>query len=122
VRRLRLPLVSLLAIALGGSALIARAHSSGATAFRTPDAAAACRLTRDALVCSSLGSSGSVALRRTAGARVVTTLPWWDAATPVVRRFRSGRISCRLSGEAIVCRNGTAAIRVDGSGFALGRS
>jgi hypothetical protein len=120
VRRLRLPLVTLLVLALAGGALIARAGSRGATEFRTPDAGAACRLSPRALICSSLGSTGSVALRRTAGARVVTTLPWWDAATPVVRRFRSGRISCRLSGDAIVCRNATAAIRVDGAGFTLG--
>jgi hypothetical protein len=121
VRRLRLPLVGLFVLALAGGALIARAGSRSVTAFRTPDAGAACRLTRSDLVCSSLGSTGSVALRPTTGARSVTTLPWWDGATPVVRRFRSGHISCRLSGEAILCRNGTAAIRVDGAGFALSR-
>jgi hypothetical protein len=121
VRRLRLPLVALLVIAVAGGALIARAGSSGPTAFRTPDAGAACRLAGTALVCSSLGSTGSVVLRQTAGARVLTTLPWWDASTPVVHHWRNGGIACRLDGEAIACRNATAAIRVDGAGFALRR-
>jgi hypothetical protein len=121
VRRLRLPLVALLASALAAGALIARAGSSGPTAFRTPDAGAACRLTATTLVCSSLGSTGSVALRPRAGARVVTRLPWWDASSKVVHHWRNGRIACRLTGEAIVCRNGTAAVRVDASGFEVGR-
>jgi hypothetical protein len=121
VRRLRLLLIALLAAALAASALIARAGTSEPTAFRTPDAGAACRLAATTLVCSSLGSTGSVALRQRAGARVVTTLPWWDASTKVVHRWRSGRIACRLSGEAILCRNSGAAIRVDASGFELGR-
>jgi hypothetical protein len=121
VRRLRLPLVALLATALAGGALIARAGSTGPTAFRTPDAGAACRLAGTTLVCSSLGSTGSVALRQTAGARVVTTLPWWDASTPTVHDWRNGSITCQLGGEAILCRNGHATVRVDGSGFALRR-
>jgi hypothetical protein len=121
VRRLRLPLVALFASALAAGALIARAGTSGPTAFRTPDAGAACRLAGRALVCSSLGSTGSVALRQRAGARMVTTLPWWDASTKVVHRWSNGRIACRLTGEAIVCRNGTVALRVDASGFELGR-
>ena len=121
MRRLRLPLVAVLVTAVTGGALIARAGSSGPTAFRTPDAGAACRLAGATLVCSSLGSTGSVVLRRTAGTRVVTTLPWWDASTPVVHHWRSDGITCRLDGEAIVCRNGTAAVRVDGAGFALRR-
>jgi hypothetical protein len=121
VRRLQLLLVALLACALATGALIARAGSSGPTAFRTPDAGAACRLAATTLVCSSLGSTGSVALRQSARARVVTTLPWWDASTKVVHHWRNGSIACRLSGEAIVCRNGTAAISVDASGFEIGR-
>ena len=119
--RLRLALVALLVTAVVGGGLIARAGSSGPTAFRTPGAGAACRHAGAALVCSSLGSTGSVALGEAAGARMVTTLPWWDASTPVVHRWRSGRIACRLRGEAIVCQNGTAAIRVDASGFAIRR-
>jgi hypothetical protein len=120
VRRLRLLLVVLLAGAFAVGALIARAGSSGPTAFRTPDAGAACRLAATTLVCSSLGSTGSVALHQRTGARVVTTLPWWDASTKVVHHWQNGRIACRLTGEAIVCRNGTAAIRVDASGFESG--
>jgi hypothetical protein len=51
----------------------------------------------------------------------VTTLPWWDASTPTVHDWRNGSITCQLGGEAILCRNGHATVRVDGSGFALRR-
>ena len=120
---MRLPLVLIVCLlaAAFGAALIA--HAGAATTspqFRTPDAAAACRLERGTLVCSSLGSIGSVALHSRATA-VVKRLPWWDASTPVLRRFRHGSISCRLSGSAIVCRNGNAAIRVAADGFAVAR-
>jgi len=120
---MRRPLVliaALLAAALG-AALIA--HAGAATtspAFRTPDAAAACRLERGTLVCSSLGSAGSVALRAR-GTAVVTRLPWWDASTPVLHRFRHGSASCRLAGAAILCSNGRVAIRVAADGFAVAR-
>jgi hypothetical protein len=120
MRRPLLLLVALLAAAFG-AALIA--HAGAATTspeFRTPDAAAACRLERGMLVCSSLGSAGSVALQPR-GTAVVNRLPWWDASTPVLRRFRHGSISCRLSGPAIVCRNGNGAIRVAADGFAVAR-
>jgi hypothetical protein len=72
---------------------------------------------------SSAGRSSaraSVALHSRATA-VVKRLPWWDASTPVLRRFRHGSISCRLSGSAIVCRNGNTAIRVAADGFAVAR-
>ena len=62
MRRPLVLIVALLAAAFG-AALIA--HAGAATTspqFRTPDAAAACRLERGTLVCSSLGSVGSVAL------------------------------------------------------------
>ena len=118
MRRLPSLLLPVLALALG-AALIARAGSDGGTSFRTPDAGAACRLAGPALVCSSLGSPGSVALRNAGGARVVTRLPWWDASTPVLDRWRRGTISCRLSGGAILCRNDRTAIRVTADGFAV---
>jgi hypothetical protein len=113
-------LVALLAAAFG-AALIARAGAATSSPqFRTPDAAAACRLERGALVCSSLGTAASVALRAR-GAKVVTRLPWWDASTPVLHRFRHGSITCRLAGAAILCRNGRGSIRVAADGFAVAR-
>jgi hypothetical protein len=118
MRWLSVLLVSALAAALA-SVLIARAGAAGGSAFRTPDAGAACRLAGPALVCSSLGSPGSVALRGRGSARVVNELPWWDASTPVLRRWRQGAVSCRLAGVAILCRNGSTAIRVTASGFAV---
>jgi hypothetical protein len=120
---MRLPvllLVAALAAAIG-AALIARAGAATASPrFRTPDAGAACRVERSTVVCSSLGSPGSVSLAARSTS-VVSRLPWWDASTPVLTRFRQGSTSCRLSGAAIVCRNGTRTIRVAADGFAVAR-
>lgn len=99
--------------------LIAHASPAASTSFRTPDAGAACKLSGKALVCSSLGSRGSVRLLGTAGAQVVARLPWWDASTPVLHRWHRGAITCRLSGSAILCRNKTTAIRITAAGFAV---
>ena len=118
MRRLPVLLLAVLAAALA-AALIARAGSADATTFRTGDAGAACKLTGPALVCSSLGSPGSVELREHGGASVVDRLPWWDASTPVLHHWHHGAISCRLAGSAILCRNGRAAIRVTADGFAV---
>jgi hypothetical protein len=118
VRRLPLFLTPVLA-ALLGSGLIAHAGADAPRAFRTADAGAACRLAGPALVCSSLGSDGSVSLREDGRLRVVRTLPWWDASTPVVRRWTHDGISCRVLGNVILCRSGTAAVRVTGDGFAV---
>ena len=113
-------IVALLAAAFGAALIVHAGAATTSPQFRTPDAAAACRLERGTLVCSSLGSIGSVALHAR-GTAVVKRLPWWDASTPVLRRFRHGSISCRLSGSAIVCRNGNAAIRIAADGFAVAR-
>jgi hypothetical protein len=118
VRRLPLLLAPVFATTLV-AALIANAGSDGGTAFRTPDAGAACRLAGPSLVCSSLGSPGSVALREANHAHVVSRLPWWDASTPVLHSWHRGAISCRLAGNAILCRNPATAIRVDAAGFAV---
>ena len=120
MRRLLVPLVAALSVALA-AALIARAGAaSSPPRFRTPDAGAACRLEGTALVCSSLGSPGSVALR--AGrATVVQQLPWWDASTRVLHVWRRGGITCRLTGSAILCRTGKTTIRVAADGFAVAR-
>jgi hypothetical protein len=118
MRRLPVLLAALLAAALA-AALIARAGSAGGTSFRTSDAGAACKVAGPSLVCSSLGSPGSVELRGKGGAEIVSRLPWWDASTPVLRTWHRGTISCRLKGNAILCRNASTAIRVTGAGFAV---
>ena len=118
MRRLPFLLVPVLAAALA-AALIAHAGSAGNTGFRTPDAGAACKGAGLSLVCSSLGSPGSVELRGKGGARVVDRLPWWDASTPVLHSWHRGAISCRLAGAAILCRNGSTAIRVTAAGFSV---
>jgi hypothetical protein len=118
VRRLLVLLAAVLTATLA-AALIARSSAASArTQFRTPDAAAACRLEAAALVCSSLGSAGSVALSPH-GARIVSRQLWWDAATPVLHSFRHGSITCRSAGAAILCRGAGAAVRVDHTGFAV---
>jgi hypothetical protein len=119
MRRLPLLLIAALAVALAAS-LIARAGAAaGSATFRTPDAGAACKVAGPSLVCSSLGSPGSVELHGKGGAQVVSRLPWWDASTPVLHSWRRGAISCRLAGAAILCRNGSTAIRATAAGFAV---
>ena len=118
MRRLPVILVTALAVALGAT-LIARAGAAGATTFRTPDAGAACMVAGPSLVCSALGSPGSVELRGKGGAHVVSRLPWWDASTPVLHSWHHGTISCRLAGNAVLCRNGSTAIRVTADGFSV---
>jgi hypothetical protein len=93
------------------------ASASSPFAFRTPDAGAACRAEGPALVCSTLRSTTSVRLGRKA--EIVDRLPWWDASTPVRRRWRHGSLSCRLLGQALLCSNGRTTIRFTAVGFAV---
>jgi hypothetical protein len=93
------------------------ASASSATAFRTPDAGAACRAEGAAVVCSTLASPASVRLGRRA--EVVKRTPWWDASTPVLHRWQHGSLTCRLLGQALVCGNGRTAIRFTAAGFAV---
>ena len=93
--------------------------AGGGTSFRTADAGAACRVEGPALVCGSLGADRSLELRAGRTPRVVPELPWWDASTPVLRRFTHGGIACSLRRRAIVCRSGATTIRVDRGGFAV---
>lgn len=115
----RLAVAAAVLVAALGAALVARAGAGTVTSFRTPDAGAACRLEAGALVCSSLGSPGSVALRPRTGAGVVKRLPWWDASTPVVQHWSHDGIACRLAGSALLCTAGGNGVRVSGSGFAV---
>lgn len=119
MRRLLALLVAVLAASLAATLISRAGAASSSTRFRTPDAAAACRVEGAALVCSSLGSAGSVALRATGGASVVRELPWWDAGTPVLRSFHRGALTCTLADGGIVCRNRATTIRVDEDGFAV---
>jgi hypothetical protein len=119
MHRLLLLLVAALTVSLG-VALIARAgRAKASTEFRTPDAGAACRLEAAALVCSSLDSAGSVRLGANSLPVGTRELPWWDASTPVLHRFRHGAISCRLHGTTILCNNAHGAILVARDGFAV---
>jgi hypothetical protein len=119
MQRLFLLLAAVLTVSLG-VALIAQAGATSAgTEFRTPDAGAACRLEASALVCSSLDSAGSVRLGATSTPVGTRELPWWDASTPVLHRFRHGGISCRLHGATILCNNAHGAILVARDGFAV---
>ena len=118
MRRLPVLLAAVFTVTLA-AALIAHAGSARSTGFRTPDAGAACKVAGLSVVCSSLGSPGSVELRAKGGAQVVDQLPWWDASTPVLHRWHRGAISCRLAGDAILCRNRSTAIRVTAAGFSV---
>jgi hypothetical protein len=118
VRRLLALCVAVLVAALTAALHARPGAATPSTRFRTPDAGAACRVEGAALTCSSLGSAGSVALRR-GRATVVSGPIWWDASTPVLTTWRRGRIACRLDGSAIVCTSGGTAVRVDGGGFAV---
>ena len=111
--------VAVLSAALA-AALIARASAATSpTRFRTPDAGAACVLEKAALVCSTLGTPGSVALHPLGAPTIVNRLPWWDASTPVLRSFHRAGFTCRLAGAAILCRGAGAAVRVTRDGFAV---
>jgi hypothetical protein len=50
---------------------------------------------------------------------VLRELPWWDASTPVLRTWHHGGITCSLRGQAILCHNHRATIRIDRAGFAV---
>lgn len=119
---MRHALVILLAVfsAALAAALIARAGAARpSTKFRTPDAGAACRLEGEALVCSTLGSSSSVALHRSGAATIVNELPWWDASTPVLHTWQHATISCRLADSTILCHGHRGALRIAADGFAV---
>src|SRR4051794_3318904 len=107
----RLLLVTVCAVAAtSAGALYAHAGAASSTAeFRTANAGAACRVAGATLVCSSLGTTQSLALRPHASPALVQRLPWWDASTPVLTHWRRGDVSCSLARSAIVCRNGRAA-------------
>ena len=119
MRRLLVLAAAVLSVALTAALHAWAGAARTSTGFRTPDAGAACRLEGTALICSTLGSPASLVLHQHAAPAIVRVLPWWDASTPVVRTFRHGAISCRLTGTAFLCRGAGAAVRVDRTGFAV---
>ncbi|SRR6266508_3041692 len=119
MRRLVVALVAVLAAATATLFAHARA-AADADGFRTPDAGAACRLEPGALVCGSLGSSRAIAVRGRGSPSLVRRLPWWDASTPVLTRWRHGTISCTLRRATILCRNGGTTFAVDRAGLSVG--
>jgi hypothetical protein len=119
VRRLLALCAAVLAAALTAALHARPGTATSSTQFRTPDAGAACRVEGAALACSSLASTGSVALRRHAPAAVVTRPIWWDASTPVLETWEHAGIACRLDGGAIFCASGRVAVRVGRDGFAV---
>lgn len=119
MRRLPVLILAVLAVAFAAALITHAGSAAGGTTFRTPDAGAACKVAGPSLVCSSLGSPGSVELRGKGGASVVSRLPWWDASTPVLASWKRGTISCRLVDSAIRCRSESTAIRVTAHGFAV---
>ena len=119
MRRLLVLFAAVLTVALAAALHARTSAATSAAGFRTPDAGAACRLEGAALLCTSLGSPGSVALPSHGAPTVVRELPWWDASTPVLRTFHRRGISCRLAGAAILCRGAGAAVRVTRDGFAV---
>jgi hypothetical protein len=110
---------AVLVTALAATSTTRAGATASSTEFRTLDGGAACRLEGATLVCSAHGSIGSVALRPADVPRIVRRAPWWDDSTPVIRRWRKGALSCRLTGPALVCRNDRAAIRIAAGGFTL---
>lgn len=119
MRRVAFIVLAVLAASLT-AALIAHAGAAAPSGqFRTPDAGAACRVTGATVTCSTLASPGAVVLHPHGSPTVVSSLPWWDASTPVLHHFQHGAITCRLWNAAIVCNTRTTAVRVDGDGFSV---
>lgn len=95
------------------SAALAQAGGTHGSGFRLADASAACRPEGASLVCRSLGVRAGLSLPGRGTPSVATERIWWDASTPVLRRWSRGGIACRATGGALVCTNASgAAIRV----------
>lgn len=111
MRRIALVLLAAALAAFGAAfAYAGGAHGRG---FRLPDASAACRVESGTLVCRSLAVRAGLSLPARGAPRAVDGHIWWDASTPVLRRWSRGGVDCRATGGAIVCTNaGGATIRV----------
>jgi hypothetical protein len=98
------------------------ARGSGqATAFRLPDAGAACRLAGERLVCTNLQVRAGLALPARGAPRTVPAQVWWDASTPVLKRWTHGDLTCSAAGPSIVCHNASgASLSIDAGHIAVG--
>jgi hypothetical protein len=111
-------LVGLIALA-ACCAAFARGGSQ-VTAFRLPDAGAACRLTSDRLVCTNLQVRAGLALPARGTPRAVPAHVWWDASTPVLTPWTNGALTCRAATGSILCRNASgASISIDAGHIAV---
>jgi hypothetical protein len=111
MRRIGLILVAAAVAAVATAfAYAGGAHGRG---FRLPDASAACRVESGTLVCRSLGVRAGLSLPAHGTPRAVGGHIWWDASTPVLRRWSRGGVDCSATGGAILCTNAAGAtIRV----------
>lgn len=117
----RIALVTSAAALAACSAALASAGGNHGPGFRLPDASAACRVEGGALVCRSLGVRAGLSLPQRGTPRAVDERIWWDASTPVLRRWSRGGITCRATGGALVCGNASGAtIRVGPAQIAVG--
>ena len=116
----RIPLVLVLFVVAVLSAAFAWGGSSTPTAFRLPDASAACRLQGERLVCANLRVASGLVLAPRGTPRAVDARVWWDASTPVLHRWTHEGLTCTAEGGAILCRNATgAAISIGGAQLAV---
>ena len=91
----RIPLVLVLFVVAVLSAAFAWGGSSTPTAFRLPDASAACRLQGERLVCANLRVASGLVLAPRGTPRAVDARVWWDASTLVASSQWAGRMSGR---------------------------
>jgi hypothetical protein len=111
-------LLALLAVAAATAAFARGGHA--ATAFRLPDASAACRLDGARLVCANLRVPSGLLLPGRGTPKAVPARVWWDASTPVLRHWRQAGVTCDANGGAIRCHNASgASISVDGGHIAV---
>ena len=111
--------VALLAL-VGCTTAFARAGHA-VTAFRLPDASAACRLSGEKLECANLRVRSGLVLPGRGIPKAVDARVWWDASTPVLKHWSRGGLTCSTAAGSIVCRNTSgAAISLDGAHIAVG--
>jgi hypothetical protein len=113
-----LPLLGLIVVAAFGAAFTR--GGGPVTAFRLPDASAACRLDGVRLTCANLTVRSGLSLPAQGTPAAVPARVWWDASTPVLRHWSRNGLTCRADGETILCRNASgASISLDGSHIAV---
>jgi hypothetical protein len=90
------------------------------TAFRLPDASAACHVVGGTLECANLRVRSGLVLPGKGTPKAIDARVWWDASTPVLKQWRHGALRCSNAAGSIVCRNASgAAISLDGAHIAV---